>query len=85
MWTLTFWKDTAERVLSTFAIALLGVVGAEKFDLFHADWKAALGLAGGQAFLSLLKALGVLKLPIGTPGSATPVDLTEAKRDELGT
>lgn len=78
MWTLVFWKDTTERVVSTFAIALLGVWGGDKFDLLHVDWKAALGLAGGQAVLSLLKALGVLKLPIGTPGTATPVDLTKS-------
>lgn len=77
MWTLNFWKDTGERVLSTFAFALATILGAEQINLFHVDWKTAFGLAGGQALLSLLKAFGVLKLPIGTPGTATPVDFSE--------
>lgn len=77
MWNQKFWKDLADRVVSTFAFALLTILGAEQLNIFHVDWKAALGVAGGQALLSLLKAFGVLSLPIGTPGTATPVDFTE--------
>jgi hypothetical protein len=50
-------KDAVERAVSTFAQAALSVLGLEALDVFHADWKAAVGVGVGGAVLSFLKSL----------------------------
>ncbi|AGT12139.1 membrane protein [Mycobacterium phage Jabbawokkie] len=85
MYTITWLKDTAERAISTAAEAVLASVGISAVDLFHLDWKATLSIAGGAALVSVLKSLVVGAAPGGTPGSATPVVIGQAKSDELGT
>ena len=70
MWTLAFWKDTAERALKTAAQAvILGLGLAQGANLFDMDWKAALGLAAGGALLSLLTS--VVSAPFGNKGTAS--------------
>lgn len=66
--TADFWRDAAERVVSTYLFAFSGIVFVEGFDWSDAKvWKAAAVAAG----LSTLKAL------IGTlrPKSTTPVSI----------
>ena len=57
MTTSGFWKATAERIIRTFAQALLAVLGADHFGLFNAPWTAALSTAGMAAFLALVTAV----------------------------
>ncbi|MFC8182391.1 holin [Rhodococcus sp. NPDC057297] len=71
MFTLSFWKSTAERVVATFVQALLPLLlGANLFDV---DWKVALGAAGSAAALSLLKCLAAAYVgPTDSAAGATP-------------
>ncbi|GAS98916.1 holin [Mycolicibacterium canariasense] len=77
MFTLTWLKDATERALTSAAWTALSIAGGDKLDVFHADWRAITGAAAGSAVLSLLKSVAVGAAPGGTPGSATPVNLTK--------
>lgn len=57
IWTASFWKATAERVVSSFAQGVLagGVVGV--LPVTEVPWWAALAMGGSVAALSLLKCL----------------------------
>lgn len=58
MFTSLFLKDTAERVIITFAEALLALfLVAPQTSFLAFDWPSALGLAGTAAVISLLKAV----------------------------
>ena len=78
MWTAVFWQDTGERVISTFAAALLteetGPAVLNVFPWLHLDvptvsWSTALAYAGGMAFVTLLKCL--TSSGVGDPTSAS--------------
>lgn len=70
MWTISFWKDTAERAIKTAAQALiLGAGLAQGANLFEMDFMAALGLAAGGAVLSLLTS--IVSAPFGEKGTAS--------------
>lgn len=73
MFTRAFWKDTAERVVSSAAGGALTVMGLDQINLLEADWKAILGGALGTGFISLLKALVASK--VNEPDSASLVSL----------
>lgn len=76
MFSITWLKDAADRVLSTALFAFIGyLVSLDHFDLWAVNWKAAINATVIAALGSLLKASLVGKLPIGTPDSATPVKL----------
>ena len=78
MWTVDFWKDLGERAIKTGAQAIiLGLGLAEGFDLFAMDWKAALGLFLGGAFLSVLTSL--VSAPFSTKGTASFLTEVEYK------
>jgi hypothetical protein len=62
-------KDLAERVVSSFVGGALSVIGLSGVDAFHLDWKAALGVGGGAALVSLLK--GLVARGVGDPGTAS--------------
>lgn len=66
----TFWEGLAERAISTFAQALAGAlaVGTSLFDM---DAKAAFGVAGMAALLSVLKSLS---LPEETDRAVAPAE-----------
>jgi Putative lactococcus lactis phage r1t holin len=58
MFTVTFWKQTAERAIKSAAQALLGLwVGDQAFDAWNADWKKAAGVILGAVVLSVLTSL----------------------------
>ncbi|GCD46105.1 holin [Streptomyces paromomycinus] len=55
--TAAFWKATFERVVRTFAQALLAVLGAGATGVIDAPWLGALSAAGLAALLALLTAI----------------------------
>jgi hypothetical protein len=59
MWTLDFWKATGERMIRSFAAAMVSVlvVGENMMDAFSANWQEALGVGLGAAVVSLLLSL----------------------------
>lgn len=57
MFTLAFWKATAERAISTAAQSALLVLGADQINVVSVEWPAVLGFAAGGAVLTVLKSL----------------------------
>jgi len=55
MWTVAFWKATAERVISTVVQTLIPTVAATRLDLI--DWVTTSWIVAGAGVLSLLKAI----------------------------
>ena len=81
--TVTTWtKDTAERVVSSFAEGMLAVLGLDAINVLNADWSTALGVGAGAGVLALLKALAALR--IGDPRSASTVPTLVAGTTEPG-
>ncbi|WP_236732129.1 holin [Mycolicibacterium peregrinum] len=58
IWSLTFWKDAAERALKSAAQAATLALGGDVFNAWTVDWKTAAGIALGGAGLSLLTSIG---------------------------
>lgn len=52
-----FWKDAAERAVSTAAQAAIGVLTAGAVGLVEVDWAATGSIAGLAAVVSVLKSL----------------------------
>lgn len=57
MFTLSFWKATAERIVASIAGGALGAIGADTFGVIQADWQGIASVALGAGVVSLLKAL----------------------------
>lgn len=57
IWTVAYWKDTAERAVKTFAQSLVAAV-AVGTPLLDIEWTTALGLAGAATLLSVLSSIG---------------------------
>ena len=57
MFTLGFWKGTAERVISSTAGGALAVLGTDLFNVADLDGRAVVGVALGAGLVSLLKAV----------------------------
>jgi hypothetical protein len=74
MFTRLFWRDAAERSISTAAQSALLALGQDVagFDLFSADWRNVVGFAVGGGVLSLLKALAAGRVP-GTVSPASAI------------
>lgn len=70
MYTVKFWKDAFERIVSTTAAGLVTTFGG--ISLFDLDWKQAAGITGSLALMTLLKTLAVR--PLGQPDSASAID-----------
>lgn len=66
---MNYLKDLAERALASFAGGALSVTGLDAVNVLNLDWKAALGVGGGAALVSLLKALAARR--VGDPESAS--------------
>lgn len=79
MFTVTFWKATAERAAKTVAQTLLSLflVGDVAFNLFTFSWGPALGVAAGAAVISVLTSL--ISAKAGPAGSPSLVDESPAK------
>jgi hypothetical protein len=75
MFTKLFWRDAAERSISTAAQSAILAIGqdAAGFDVFGADWRNVVGFAVGGAVLSLLKALAAARVP----GAISPASFVD--------
>ena len=70
MFTLGFWKGTAERVISSTAGGALAVLGTDLFNVADLDGRAVVGVALGAGLVSLLKAIAT-GAANGTPSVAS--------------
>jgi len=77
IYTPTFWKDAAERAISTAAQAAIGVLTAGSIGLVDVDWASTGSIAGLAAVVSLLKS--IVASGIGN-GDASLVDTAEPGR-----
>jgi hypothetical protein len=59
MFTLAFWKATAERFVASVAGGALSVISADTFGVIEANWQGIASIALGAGVVSLLKALAV--------------------------
>lgn len=57
MFTVKFWKDTAERAAKTGAQAALLAAGATRLNIFDADLVGIAGFGLGGVLLSVLTSL----------------------------
>lgn len=65
MWTKTFWKSTAERVIGTAAaVAAPTFIGASAWDI---DYRAAAGLTLASSAFTFLKC--IVSATIGDKGT----------------
>lgn len=70
MFTALFWRDTAERVISTMAQAGIGVIGSDIFVPNAIDsWVQGATVVGIAGLAALLKCLAATR--IGDPESAS--------------
>lgn len=74
MFTKNFWKQAAERGLKSAAQALIGMWTLDGFNVLHADFPLAAGVAGGAAVLSVLTS--VVTSGIGEPNDPSAVKET---------
>ena len=58
IWTLAFWKATAERAVKAFAYSLLGMLVGGVSDVVEMPWWSATRIALGVAVLSVLGSVG---------------------------
>jgi len=72
IFTLRFWRDAAERALSTTAQAAVAAVGVGATGLLDVDLAAVASVAGLAGVLSVLKAIGAAY--VGDEGTASLVD-----------
>jgi len=71
MWTLDFWRSTAERALRTLAQVLLSMIVVGETGFLDVDWVQALSVAGLAAVASVLMSIGATG--IGDKGTASLV------------
>ncbi|MGW5852076.1 holin [Streptomyces sp. NPDC055254] len=57
MFTLAFWKATAERTIRTFAQGTIGAIGADQLGILDVDWGQAASIGGLAAVLAVLTAV----------------------------
>lgn len=62
MFTANFWKQAAERAAKSAAQALIGLWPLDHFNVLDADWRLALGVAGGAVVLSGLSSILTAKI-----------------------
>ncbi|WP_347962760.1 holin [Lactococcus formosensis] len=74
MFTKTFWKDTAERAVKTFAQSLAAVLTAGATGVLDVDWKNAVSVALLATLVSVFTSIGS-----GTVGdqSASAINLNK--------
>jgi hypothetical protein len=73
MWTLSFWKQVAERAVKGAAVAVVTSwsIGDGLMNAFDVNATEAAGLALGGALVSIL--LSLISAPIGEPGTPSLV------------
>lgn len=58
IFTGKFWKQTAERMIKTFAQSWGGILALSATNLLDVGWKQSLAAAGFTTLLSLLTSIG---------------------------
>ncbi|GAQ64039.1 holin [Streptomyces scabiei] len=71
MTTRAFWKATLERMVRTFAQAVLALLGGDGLGLIDVDWGQAFSIGGLAAVAALLTAI------VASGGTTTGPGLTE--------
>lgn len=81
IWTLAFWKGTAERAIKTFFQTLAALIGALAVGidagLGDVDWLSLASVAALAAGLSVATSIGNANFTAGAP-VPTPVPAPEA-------
>lgn len=76
MINLDWFKATGLLAAQSASHAFLGVSGGDVFNLFHLDWKAALGVSGGAALVAVLHKIVEYRIPVSVsdpaPAAAAP-------------
>jgi hypothetical protein len=74
MWTLTYWRDVAERALKTAAQTAAGllIVGDGVLGLLNVDWLGGLSVVGSAALLSVLTSLASSQVGNSSSAAALP-------------
>lgn len=62
IFTLNFWKASAERAIKTFVQTLAAGLGTASIGILELPWESAFGLAASAAVLSLLTSVGSARL-----------------------
>lgn len=68
IYTSAFWRDAAERTVSTVVITVLATMGGDALDLFTMDWGTVGKVAANVTALTLLKT--ILSANLGAKGTA---------------
>lgn len=84
MTTAAFWKATIERMIRTFAQAVLALLGGDGLGLLDVDWGQALSVGGLAAVVALLTAVATSGAGAEGPG-VTETVRTTPRRDAAGT
>jgi hypothetical protein len=71
MFTRAFWKATLERMVRTFAQAVVALIGGDGLGLVDVDWGDAFSIGGLAAVAALLTAI------VASGGGPTGPGLTE--------
>jgi hypothetical protein len=72
MWSLSFWKDAAERAIRTAAQALLALWSTQVMGIMEVDWVQAGSVAALAALTSVLMSL--IATGVGDKGTPSFVD-----------
>ena len=80
MFTLTFWKATAERSIGTFAATVLGLAGTDTLGMLSLDGPQIVAASGVIAGLTVLKCITVAAGTDGSPSLTSVEALKPARR-----
>jgi hypothetical protein len=73
LFTVSFWRQAAERAAKSAAQALIGMWALDGANILHAHWDVAFGVAGGAVVLSLLTS--IVTVGVGEPNSPSAVEV----------
>lgn len=57
MWSASFWRQSVERMIKTFAQTLITILGTSATGLLDVGWQQALSASGLATLLSLLTSI----------------------------
>lgn len=76
MFTLLFWKATAERAVKTAAQSAAALLVGDGIGLLTVDWAAVGSIAGLAAVVSVLTSVGSGAVTDGSPSAVSAEKLT---------
>jgi hypothetical protein len=82
MFSLYFWKATAERAVKSFAQSLVALLGAGQVGLLDVNWASALSIAGMALVLSVLSSIGSARFGVPQDPSLVSTMQPEARATE---